>query len=189
MERTKDPALQPLHTDLRVLGTAHHLLGRESQGIVFATSCFPRPHPWPVAGGGPETGSGIASHRAVMFVHGATPDRVRRMSYENQIQPAAWRPGNHDYPSFGCYAQATLTACNPDTLSQLLQNFTIGKSQLGDIAFGELRSVNQHKILESGGSHEDQRNAWRHFACRRGKEWCLHSGYAMLGSIALQRPA
>ena len=39
-----------------------------------------------------------------------------------------------------------LTACNPDTLGQLLQNFTIGKSQLGAIAFGELRSVNQHKI-------------------------------------------
>ena len=86
------------------------------------------------------------------------------MSYMNMIRPAAWRPENHDYPSFGCYAQATPTACNPDTLGQLLQNFTIGKSQLGAIAFGELRSVNQHKILESGGSHEDQHNVRRHFA-------------------------
>ena len=52
----------------------YHLLGRESQGMVFATTWFPRPLPWPVAGGDPETGSGVASHHAVMFVHGTTPD-------------------------------------------------------------------------------------------------------------------
>ena len=167
----------------------YHLLGRESHGMVFATTWFPRPHPWPVAGGDPEAGSGTASHHAVMYVHGTTPDRVRRMCHENMIRPAAWRPENHDYPSFGCYAQATPTACTPDTLGQLLQNFTIGKSQLGAIAFGELRSINQHKILESGGSHEDQHNVRRHFACRRGKKWCLHSKFAMLRGIALQRPA
>ena len=119
-----DPALPPLQTDLlaecwelRTMDMAdpipfeasfYHLLGRESQGMVFATTWFPRPHPWPVAGGDPEAGSGIASHHAVMFVHGTTPDRVRRMSYENQIRPAAWRPENHDYPSFGCYAQDSL---------------------------------------------------------------------------------
>ena len=28
-----------------------------------------------------------------------------------------------------------------------------------------------------------------HFACRRGKKWCIHSKYAMLRGIALQRPA
>ena len=110
------------------------------------------------------------------------------MSFENIIRPAAWRPENHDYPSFGCYAQGGV-ACNPDTLGQLLQNFTIGKSQLGAIAFGELRSVNQRKILESGGSHEDQHNVRRHLACRRGKKWCIHSKYAMLRGVALQRPA
>ena len=108
----------------------YHLLGRESHGMVFATTWFPRPHPWPV-------GRSLVSHRAVMYVHGTTPDRMRRMSYENMIRPAAWRPENHDYPSFGCYAQATPTACNPDTSGQLLQNFTIGKSQLGAIAFGQ----------------------------------------------------
>ena len=211
MEQTKailmnlDPALPPSHADLlaecwelRTMNTDdpipfdpsfYHLLGRESHGMVFATTWFPRPHPWPVAGGDPEAGSGTASHHAVMYVHGTTPDRVRRMCHENMIRPAAWRPENHDYPSFGCYAQATPTACTPDTLGQLLQNFTIGKSQLGAIAFGELRSINQHKILESGGSHEDQHNVRRHFACRRGKKWCLHSKFAKLRGIALQRPA
>ena len=160
-----EPALPPSHADLlaecwelRTMDmdeliafdpSFYHLLGRESHGIVSPTTS------WPV-GGGP--GSGTASHHAVMYVHGTAPDRMRRMSFENMIRPAAWRPENHDYPSFGP------TACNPDTLGQLLQNFTIGKSQLGAIAFGELRSVNQHKILESGGSHEDQRNVRRHFA-------------------------
>ena len=192
MEQTKtilrnlDPALPPCSLtecwELRTMDmdepiafepSFYHLLGRESHGMVFTTTWFPRPHPWPVAGGRPEAGSGTASHHAVMYVHGTTPDRMRRMFYENMIRPAAWRPENHDYPSFGCYAQATPTACNPDTLGQLLQNFTIGKSQLGAIAFEELRSVNQHKILESGGSHEDQHNVRRRFACRRGKKWCI----------------
>ena len=154
MEQTKailtnlDPALPPSHADLlaecwelRTMDMDEPIafeLPSPGTGITWhgVRNWFPRPHPWPVAGGHPEAGSGTASHHAVMYVHGTTPDRMRRMSYENMIRPAAWRPENHDYPSFGCYAQATPTACNPDTLGQLLQNFTIGKSQLGHRFWG-----------------------------------------------------
>ena len=150
----------------------------------------PRPHPWPVAGGHPEAGSGTASHHAVMYVHGATPDRMRRMSYENMIRPAAWRPENHElWMLCSGHSHSLQSRHVRPAFAELHHRKTIGKSQLGAIAFGELRSVNQHKILESGGSHEDQRNVRRHFACRRGKKWCIHSKYAMLRGIALQRPA
>ena len=79
MEQTKailtnlDPALPPSHPDLlaecwelRTMDmdepiafepSFYHLLGRESHGMVFATTWFPRPHPWPVADGHPEAGS------------------------------------------------------------------------------------------------------------------------------------
>ena len=89
MEQTKatltslDPALPPSHADrITWHGVRNHLVSPTT----------------PLAGRWRAPGGWIR-HSFPSRCHVCTRHRMRRMSYENMIRPAAWRPENHDYPS------------------------------------------------------------------------------------------
>jgi len=114
------------------------------------------------------------------WAHGTDFYSAGRILTQGVIRPYAFDPGNpKDFPRFGFYGLAGIGGLDNQQCNTLLKKLRgIAKGNQGVVILGEMLSMHEHGILNSGGITDEQRLVRRKGIINGSERWCIHSTYA-----------